>query len=94
MEDPQAHFAKIEAILQQHAEALLADVRALQQADETAQWSVAWKRIYNYNFACCFARQRVFCNWASDAAGWDLLPERVYPNQGNRAGMLVDRADE
>lgn len=79
-----AHFQDLDTILQKHAAALEADVRALQQADETANWSTAWKRVYNWYFANCFVRQKIFRNWAADAAAWDLLPHRVYPNQGNR----------
>lgn len=84
MRSPQAHFQDMEIILQRHAAALEAEVRSLQQADETAQWSTAWKQIYNWHFARCFARQKAFHNWAADAAGWRLLPDRVYPNRGNR----------
>ncbi|ARV60423.1 hypothetical protein BZZ01_18890 [Nostocales cyanobacterium HT-58-2] len=86
MQAPEEHFKEIEAILQKHAEALEAEIRALQVADETAQWSTAWKQIYNWRFACAFARQKVFRNWAADAAAWRLLPERIYPNRGNRQG--------
>jgi hypothetical protein len=78
------HFQALDAILQRHAAALEADVRALQQADETAQWPTAWKQVYNWRFANCFVRQKVLRNWAADAAAWDLLPQRTYPNRGNR----------
>jgi hypothetical protein len=81
---PQAHFQDLEAIFQKYAADLEAEVRALQQADETAQWSTAWKRVYNWHFANCFVRQKIWRNWAADAAAWNLLPERVYPNRGNR----------
>ncbi len=84
MQTLEQHFQQIEAILQRHADLLEAEVRALQQADETAQWSTAWKRVYNWHFARCFARQKIFRNWAADAAAWGLLPNRAYPNQGNR----------
>lgn len=84
MQPPDRHFQELEAILQRHAAALEADVRALQQTDETAQWPSAWKQIYNWHFASCFARQKIFRNWAADAAAWKLLPERNYPNRGNR----------
>jgi RES domain-containing protein len=91
---PQAHFQELELIFQRHAAALEAEVRALQQADETAQWSVAWKQIYNWHFAQCFARQKVLRNWAADASAWKLLPSRVYPNQGNRKlDLSFDRED-
>lgn len=83
---PQDHFQDLELVLQRHAAALETEIRALQQADETAQWSAAWKQIYNWHFAQCFARQKIFRNWAADAAGWELLPERKYPNRGNRRG--------
>lgn len=81
---PEEHFRKLEAIFQRHAAALEAEVRSLQTADETAQWPTAWKRLYNWHFAQCFVRQRIFQNWGADAAAWKLLPERVYPNRGNR----------
>lgn len=84
MRSPQAHFSELEIIFQRHAQALEADIRALQQSDQTAQWSSAWKQTYNWNFAKAFVKQQVFCNWAADAAAWRLLPERVYPNRGNR----------
>ncbi|MGF1675806.1 MAG: hypothetical protein ACFCUV_19285 [Rivularia sp. (in: cyanobacteria)] len=86
MQPPEEHFRKLEAIFQKHAEALESEVRALQQADETAQWSSAWKKIYNWRFAQVFARQKVFRNWGADAAAWGLLPERFYPNDGNQEG--------
>lgn len=88
MRPPQEHFHQLEAILQRHAEALEAEVRALQQSDETARWTAAWKQVYNWHFAQCFARQKVFRNWAADATAWKLLPERVYPNRGNRQADL------
>ncbi|NJO40654.1 MAG: hypothetical protein HC769_12060 [Cyanobacteria bacterium CRU_2_1] len=83
MQPPQIHFQKLEELMQRHAAALEADVRALQQTDETAQWSMAWKQRYNWHFANCFARQTVFRNWAADAMAWGLLPDRDYPNRGN-----------
>lgn len=88
LRSPQEHFQDLEAILERHAAALEADVRQLQQSDETAQWPTAWKHIYNWHFAQVFVRQKIFRNWAADAAGWKLLPERVYPNQGNRQADL------
>jgi hypothetical protein len=90
MQTPQDHFSQLDAIFQKHAEALEADVRALQMLHETATWSTAWKQIYNWKFAQCFANQQVFRNWAADAAAWKLLPERVYPNRGNRRADLGD----
>ncbi|AFZ29954.1 hypothetical protein Glo7428_1387 [Gloeocapsa sp. PCC 7428] len=90
MRSPQEHFSDLEAILKRHAEALEAEIRALQQSDETAQWSSAWKQVYNWNFAKAFARQKVFRNWAADAAAWKLLPQRNYPNQGNRQADFGD----
>lgn len=51
MQSPEQHFQQVEAILQKHAEALEAEIRALEQADETGKWSSAWKRIYNWRFA-------------------------------------------
>lgn len=86
MRDPEEHFRELEAILEKHAQALAAEVRALQHSDETAAWSKAWKQIYNWRFACAFARQKVFRNWAADAWAWKLLPQREYPTQGNRQG--------
>ncbi|MGB3757080.1 MAG: hypothetical protein WBA07_11990 [Rivularia sp. (in: cyanobacteria)] len=41
MQPPEEHFQQVEAILQKHAEALETEIRALQQADETAKWSSA-----------------------------------------------------
>jgi hypothetical protein len=84
MRSPEEHFADLEAILEKHATALESEVRRLQQADETHLWPNAWKQIYNWRFANAFARQKVLYNWATDAAGWKLLPERKYPNKGNR----------
>ncbi len=84
MREPDKHFQDIEAIMHKHAAALEAEIRALQKADETAQWSNAWKRTYNSRFASSFARQKIFRNWAADAEAWGLLPEREYPNQGNQ----------
>ncbi|WP_460203027.1 hypothetical protein [Scytonema sp. NUACC21] len=86
MRSPEEHFRELETLLQKHAEALEADIRALQAADETAEWPNAWKQIYNWRFANAFVRQKVFRNWAADAAGWNLLPERLYPNRGNQQG--------
>lgn len=86
LQPPDEHFEKLEAIFKKHAEALEAEVRALQQEDETAEWSFAWKRIYNWRFSSAFVRQKVFRNWSADAAGWGLLPERFYPNRGNQKG--------
>ncbi|MBE9181824.1 hypothetical protein IQ268_24970 [Oculatella sp. LEGE 06141] len=83
MQPIQAHFEALATIFQKHAAALEADVRALQQADKTAQWPIAWKRVYNWHFANQFARQTLFRNWAADASAWQLLPSRVYPNRGN-----------
>lgn len=88
MRPPQDHFRDLEAVFQRHAAALEAEVRALQQADETARWSTAWKQIYNWQFAQRFASQKPFRNWAADAAGWKLLPDRRYPNQGNRQAEI------
>lgn len=84
MRTPQEHFQELEIIMQKHAAALEAEVRALQQADETAQWCSAWKQIYNWHFAQVFSQPKIFRNWAADAAGWKLLPHREYPNAGNR----------
>lgn len=84
MREPNEHFSDIEAIMQKHATALETEIRALQKADETAQWSNAWKRTYNWRFATSFAQQKIFRNWAADAEAWGLLPEREYPNQGNQ----------
>ncbi len=86
MESLDSHFHALEAILQRHAAALEADVRALQQADQTANWPTAWKQVYNWRFAQRFARPKIFRNWAADAAAWGLLPERSYPNRGNLRG--------
>jgi len=90
LRSPQEHFKDLEAILNRHATALEAEIRTLQQSDETAQWSNAWKQVYNWNFAQVFARQKVFRNWAADAAAWKLLPERNYPNRGNRQANFGD----
>ncbi|MEG4442147.1 hypothetical protein QUB47_07185 [Microcoleus sp. AT9_B5] len=38
MRSPEEHFLQLEIIMQRHAAALEAEVRALQAADETAQW--------------------------------------------------------
>lgn len=84
MQSPDLHFQALEAILHRHAAALEAEVRALQQADETAQWPTAWKQLYNWRFAHCFAKPKIFRNWAADAAAWGILPKRSYPNQSNR----------
>lgn len=84
MRSPQDHFQDLDAIFQRHAAALEAEVRSLQQSDETAKWSQSWKQVYNWRFAQSFVRQKIFRNWAADAAAWKLLPDRVYPNQGNR----------
>lgn len=84
MRQPDEHFRDIEAIMQKHAAALEAEIRALQQADETAKWPNAWKRIYNWRFTNAFVEQKIFRNWAADAQAWELLPERKYPNQGNQ----------
>jgi hypothetical protein len=86
LRSPEEHFSEIEAILEKHAQALEAEVRALQVSDETAQWPTAWKQVYNWRFAQAFARPKIFRNWAADAAGWKLLPERLYPNRGNQQG--------
>ena len=37
MQSPEEHFEKIEAIFKKHAEVLEAEIRALQQEDETAK---------------------------------------------------------
>jgi hypothetical protein len=87
MQSLDTHFLALESILQRHAAALEADVRALQQTDQTMNWSIAWKQVYNWHFANCFSRAKVFRNWAADAAAWGLLPLRHYPNQGNRQPM-------
>ncbi|MFM9266153.1 hypothetical protein [Tychonema sp. BBK16] len=84
LRSPEEHFVQLEIILQRHAEALEAEVRALQTADETAQWSPDWKRYYNWRFAQIFASVKIFRNWGADAAAWKLLPPRVYPNRGNQ----------
>lgn len=84
MLSPQEHFTKLDAIFQRYAAALTAEVRDLQKSDETSQWPTAWKQVYNWYFAQYFVRQQIFRNWAADAAAWKLLPERVYPNRGNR----------
>jgi hypothetical protein len=55
MRSPHEHFAQLEIILQRHAAALEAEVRALQAADETADWPADWKRLYNWRFAKIFA---------------------------------------
>ncbi|MEG4142941.1 MULTISPECIES: hypothetical protein [unclassified Microcoleus] len=47
MRSPEEHFLQLEIIMQRHATALEAEVRALQAADETAQWPPDWKRCYN-----------------------------------------------
>jgi hypothetical protein len=83
---PEEHFTELEAILEKHATALEAEVRSLQQSDQTAVWSATWKQFYNWRFANAFARQKIFYNWAADAAAWKLLPERDYPSPGNRQG--------
>ncbi|UNU27290.1 hypothetical protein D0A37_03785 [Microcoleus vaginatus HSN003] len=70
--------------MQRHAAALEAEVRALQAVDETAHWPADWKRGYNWRFAKIFASVKIFRNWGADAAGWKLLPSRVYPNRGNQ----------
>jgi hypothetical protein len=79
LRQPDDHFRDIEAIMQKHAAALEAEIRALQAADETAQWSRAWKQIYNWRFANAFAKPKIFRNWAADASSWGLLPTREYP---------------
>ena len=84
MQSPDSHFAALEAILQRHAAALEAEVRALQQADQTAQWPTAWKQLYSWRFAQRFAQPAIFRNWAADAAAWGLLPGRQYPNRSSR----------
>ena len=86
LQPPEEHFKEIEAILHKHALALEAEIRALQQAAETAKWSEPWKRLYNWSFANAFVRQKIFRNWGADAAAWGLLPERFYPNRGNQEG--------
>jgi hypothetical protein len=87
---PQDHFQQLEEIMQRHAAALEAEVRSLQSADRTSDWSPTLKQAYNWHFAQCFARQKIFRNWAADAAAWGLLPERAYPNRGNRQIDLTD----
>lgn len=84
MNSPQEHFRKLDALLQRQATVLEAEVRALQETDGTAQWPVAWKKLYNWHFANVFVSVRIFRNWSADAAAWKLLPERVYPNRGNK----------
>lgn len=88
MQSPESHFAALEAILQRHAVALEAEVRTLQQTDQTAQWPTAWKQLYNWQFAQRFVQPTIFRSWAADAAAWKLLPERQYPNRGNRQPKL------
>jgi hypothetical protein len=87
---PKKHFEQLEAIMQRHAAALEAEVRSLQSTDQTSSWSPALKQSYNWHFAQCFAHQKIFRNWAADAAGWGLLPERTYPNRGNRQVNLEE----
>lgn len=84
------HFQAVETILHRHAAALEAEVRALQQTDETADWPTAWKQQYNWHFARCFTQAKNFRNWAADAAAWGMLPDRHYPNQGNRRPVDAD----
>jgi hypothetical protein len=86
LQPPNIHFQELETLFQRHAAALEAEVRALQQIHETEQWPTAWKQEYNWRFAQGFANPKIFRNWAADAAAWKLLPERQYPNRGNRAG--------
>lgn len=86
MQPPEEYFKELEAIFQKHAQNLEAEVRALQQADETEKWSSAWKKIYNWRFSSVFVGQKIFRNWGVDAAAWELLPERFYPNRGNQKG--------
>jgi hypothetical protein len=88
LQPPNIHFQELEALFQRHAVALEAEVRALQQVHETTQWPTDWKQKYNWQFANCFAHPTIFRNWAADAAAWGLLPERKYPNQGNRRENL------
>lgn len=87
------HFQALEILFQQHAAALEAEVRTLQQVDETNQWPTAWKQLYNWHFACCFTEQKILRNWAADAAAWDLLPQRNYPNRGNRKPTRTTESD-
>jgi hypothetical protein len=94
MKTPQHHFRTLEAIMQRHAMALEEEIRALQVADQTQQWPTAWKQLYNWYFANCFAQQKVFRNWAADAAAWNLLPKRQYPNRGNRQPQLESEIPE
>lgn len=84
LRSPEEHFVQLEIILQRHAEALEAEVRALQTADETAQWPPSWKRYYNWRFTQIFASVKIFRNWGADAAAWKLLPDRLYPNRSNQ----------
>lgn len=86
MRSPDQHFKDLEAIFHRHTQALEAEIRALQQADETANWPAAWKQTYNWHFTKIFAGMRIFRNWGADAAGWGFLPRRVYPSKGNREG--------
>jgi hypothetical protein len=44
MQTPQEHFSQLELIFYKHAQALEAEVRALQITDETSQWPTAWKK--------------------------------------------------
>ncbi|MEG5184221.1 MULTISPECIES: hypothetical protein [unclassified Microcoleus] len=90
MRSPEEHFLQLEIIMQRHAAALEAEVRALQAADETAQWPPDWKRCYNWRFAKIFASVKIFRNWGADAGAWKLLPSRVYPNRGNQKDESVD----
>lgn|GEM_PF-2039157 len=87
---PQDHFQQLEAIMQRHAAALEEDVRSLQSIDHTSDWPTALKQAYNWHFAQCFVRQKIFRNWAADAAAWGLLPARTYPNRGNRQAEMED----
>ncbi|MFS8119589.1 MAG: hypothetical protein ACMG55_14040 [Microcoleus sp.] len=84
LRSPEEHFVQLEIILQRHAEALEAEVRALQIADETAQWPADSKRYYNWRFTQVFASVKIFRNWGADAAAWKLLPDRLYPNRSNQ----------
>lgn len=87
MRSPDEHFKDLEAIFLRHTQALEAEIRALQQTDETANWPAAWKQTYNWHFTKIFADIKIFRNWAADAAGWKFLPPRYYPNKSNREGM-------
>ncbi|QFZ91723.2 hypothetical protein [Synechococcus elongatus] len=84
MRSPAEHFQDLEALMLEKAAELEADVRSLQQQDQTTEWPTAWKRHYNHRFAQIFCQSRPLRNWAADAAAWGLLPDRCYPSAGNQ----------